>query len=78
MKIEILGSGCKKCIDLANNTKEALAQLGIDAEVEKISDIMKIMEYKVLTTPGIVVDGEVKSSGKLISVEEIKELLNGC
>jgi len=75
MKIEILGSGCKKCIDLANNAKDAVDQLGIDAEIEKVSDIMKIMEYKVLTTPGIVVDGAVKSSGKLISVEEIKELL---
>ncbi len=75
MNIEILGSGCKKCMDLMENTKQALIELGLEADIEKVSDIRKIMEYKVLVTPGIVVDGVVVASGKLNSVEEIKEIL---
>jgi small redox-active disulfide protein 2 len=75
MKIEILGIGCAKCTALENNTKEALNQIGGFHAVEKVDDMMKIMDYGVMSTPGLVVDGEVKSTGKLLSVNEIVELL---
>lgn len=75
MKIEILGTGCAKCKELENRTKEALAKIGGFHSVEKVEDVMKIMEYGVTSTPGLVVDGEVKSSGKLLSVDEIVEMI---
>jgi len=75
MKIEILGTGCAKCKALEKNAKEALAQTGGFHSVEKVEDIMKIMEYGVTSTPGLVVDGEVRSSGKLLSVDDIIELI---
>lgn len=72
MKIEILGTGCSKCKALEENVKKAVAQAGIFAQVEKVEDVMKIMEYNVVSTPGLVIDGEVKSTGKLLNSEEIK------
>ena len=75
MKIEILGTGCAKCKALENNTKEALAKIGGFHQVIKVEDIMKIMEYNVVSTPAIVVDGVVKSTGKLLTVEEVVQLL---
>jgi len=75
MKIEILGTGCAKCKTLEELTKQALAKIGGFHTVEKVEDIMKIMEYGVVSTPGLVVDGEVKSTGKLLSVDEIIEIL---
>ncbi len=74
MKIEILGTGCAKCIALYENTKKAVAQKGVFAQIEKVEDILKIMEYGVTSTPALVVDGKVLSSGKLLSAEEIEEL----
>jgi len=71
MKIEILGTGCSKCIALENNVKQAIAKSGKFVQLEKVDDIMKIMEYQVVSTPGFVVDGEVKSTGKVLSVDEI-------
>ena len=76
MKIEILGTGCAKCKALENNAKEALTKIGGFHSVEKVEDIMKIMEYGVMSTPGLVIDGVVKSSGKLLSVDEIATLIN--
>ena len=76
MKIEILGTGCAKCKALENNTKEALAKIGGFHSVEKIEDMMKIMEYGVMSTPGLVVDGKVKSTGKLLNVDEIVSILS--
>lgn len=75
MKIEILGTGCAKCKKLYENTLEAVKLSGKDAEVGKVEDIKQIMEYGVMATPAIVVDGEVKASGKLLSPDEIKKLL---
>jgi small redox-active disulfide protein 2 len=75
MKIEILGTGCAKCKKLYENTLEAVKQSGKEAEVSKVEDIKKIMEYGVMSTPAIVVDGVVKASGKLVSPEEIKAML---
>lgn len=75
MKIEVLGTGCSKCQALMEATKKAVAQKGIFAQIEKVEDIMKIMEYGVTSTPALVVDGKVLSSGKLLSVDEIITLL---
>ncbi len=75
MKIQILGTGCAKCIQLAKNAEEAAKALGVQCEVEKVTDIDKIMEFGVMMTPGLAIDGQVKSAGKVLSVEEIKELL---
>jgi small redox-active disulfide protein 2 len=75
MKIEILGTGCSKCKALEEATKQAVAQSGIFAQIEKVEDIMKIMEYNVMSTPGLVIDGKVLSTGKLLSVAEIVELI---
>ncbi len=75
MKIEVLGTGCSKCKALEENVKAALAQIGGFHSVEKVEDIMKIMEYNVVSTPALAVDGVVKSTGKLLTVQEIVELL---
>jgi len=75
MKIEILGTGCTKCKTLEEAVKQAVAQSGIFAQIEKVDDIMKIMEYGVMSTPGLVIDGKVVSTGRALSVDEIKELI---
>lgn len=75
MKIEILGTGCTKCKALEEATKQAVSKSGKFAQIEKVEDIMKIMEYSVVSTPGLVIDGKVVSTGKLLSVDEIVELL---
>ncbi|MDD5160828.1 MAG: thioredoxin family protein [Sulfuricurvum sp.] len=75
MKIEILGTGCSKCKALEEATKQAVAQSGKFAQIEKVEDIMKIMEYGVMSTPGLVIDGKVVSTGKLLTINEIKELI---
>ncbi len=75
MKIEILGTGCAKCKALENNAKEALTKIGGFHEIVKVDDIMEIMKYNVVSTPALVVDGVVKSTGKLLSVEEIIALI---
>ncbi len=75
MKIQILGTGCAKCVKLAHNAEEAVKQAGANAEIEKVTDIKKIMEYGVMMTPGLVVDGKVVSVGKVPSPDEIKKLL---
>lgn len=76
MKIEILGTGCTKCKTLEENAKKAVAQAKVFAQIQKVDDIVKIMQYGVMNTPAIVIDNEVKSSGKVLSVEEIIELFN--
>ncbi|MGN0207070.1 MAG: thioredoxin family protein [Muribaculaceae bacterium] len=75
-EIKVLGTGCSKCTTLYDNVKNAVAQLGIAAAVEKEQDIMKIMEYNVMSVPALVVDGSVLSTGKVLTVEEIKKLLS--
>ena len=75
MKIEILGTGCTKCKALEEATKKAVAQIGGFHEVKKVEDIVEIMNYGVMSTPALVVDGIVKSSGKLLSIDEIIDLL---
>ena len=75
MKIKVLGSGCPNCKVLEANTKKALDELKIKADVEKITDITKIMEYGVMSTPALVIDEKVVSYGRVLSPEEIKKLL---
>jgi len=72
MKIEILGTGCPKCKLLEENAKKAIAESGKKAELVKVTEIGDIVSYGVMSTPAIVIDGKVKSYGKVASVEEIK------
>lgn len=74
-RIQILGTGCPKCKQLAENAETAAKEAGVDYELEKITQINEIMKFGVMMTPGLAVDGEVKSSGKVLSAEQIKELL---
>jgi len=76
MKIEILGTGCTKCTQLENNAKEAVGKIGGFHQVLKVDDIMKIMEYSVVNTPALVIDGVIKSTGKLLSVDEIVSIIS--
>ena len=75
MKIEILGPGCPNCAKLAKNAELAARELGIDYEIEKITDMNQVMASGIMMTPALVVDGEVKSSGKVATAEEIKKML---
>lgn len=72
MEIRILGPGCPRCGEVEKRTINALAELNIGADVQKITDIKKISEYRVFATPGLVIKGKVKSSGRIPSLEEIK------
>jgi len=77
MQIKVLGPGCANCKKLEASVFEAVAQMNIDADIQKIEDIQEIMSYGVLSTPGLVVNGEVKVSGRVPSVNEIKDILKG-
>ncbi len=74
-QVKILGPGCRRCEQLAASTKEAADQLGLEYRLEKVTDIATFADYGVMMTPGLVVDGEVKSQGKVPTVEEIKAML---
>ena len=75
MVIKILGTGCPKCKQLEENAKKAVELGGIDATIEKVTELNKIMDYGVMMTPALVVDGVVKSAGKVLNPEEIKKFL---
>jgi len=72
MEIKVLGPGCPKCRQTEQNVKDAVSEIGVDATVEKVTDIMEIAGYGVFGTPSVVIDGEVKCVGKIPSKEEIK------
>ena len=72
MEIKVLGPGCPKCRQTEKNVKEAVSESGVAADVEKVTDTMKIASYGVFGTPAVVVDGEVKSVGKIPGKEEVK------
>lgn len=74
-KIQILGTGCPKCRQLAENAQAAAQESGTECEIEKVADIDKIIEFGVMMTPVIAIDGAVKASGKVSSVEDIKNML---
>jgi len=73
--IEILGTGCSKCIALENVVNEAIKSLDGEYEVKKVSDIEEIMAYNVVSTPGLVINGTVVSTGKVLSIDEVKKIL---
>ena len=75
MQIKIYGSGCPRCKQLEANTRKALSELGIQAEIEKVIDMAKIIEAGIMMTPALEIDGKVVSSGKLLESEEIKKLI---
>jgi small redox-active disulfide protein 2 len=75
MKIKILGTGCAKCQQLENVTKDAFKELGIEVQIDHVKDIKKIMEYPILTTPGLVIDEEVVLVGRLPSKAEITKII---
>ena len=74
-KIQILGTGCPKCKQLYENAQAAVEQLGTEAEIEKVTNINEIMAFGVMMTPSLAVDGQVVATGKVLSVEEIKALI---
>ena len=74
-KLQILGTGCPKCKALAENVEAAAKELGIEYELEKVTDINEIMKFGVMMTPALAVDGEVKVVGKVPPPEEIKKML---
>lgn len=77
MKIEILGSGCANCRRLEENAKKAVSELGTKIEITKVTDMRKIIEFGVMSTPAIAIDGKVKASGRIPDVKEIVGWLKG-
>jgi len=77
MKIEVLGTGCLKCKRLMKNVEKAVAESGVQAEIVKVEDITAIMERDVMLTPALMIDGELKVSGRVADVKEITELIGG-
>jgi small redox-active disulfide protein 2 len=75
MEIKVLGTGCPKCKSLEKATRDAVTELGLNANVEKEEDIMKIMEYGIMHTPALVIDGKVVASGRVPNEKELKTLL---
>jgi small redox-active disulfide protein 2 len=78
MNIKILGSGCARCHQLGKTTREAVKELGIDAEVEEVKDVTRIMEYPILTTPGLVINEELVCSGRVPNKAEITQLIGNA
>ncbi len=75
MKIKVLGPGCRNCVTLEANTKEALAELGIVAEVEKVTNFAEIAKYGIMSTPGLVIDEKVVSFGKVLKPKDIVKII---
>ena len=75
MKIQVLGTGCPKCRKTYDNVEKAIKDLGICADIEKVQDLKAIMNFGVMVTPALAIDGKVKVSGKIPSVDEIKKFL---
>ncbi|MBC7075839.1 MAG: thioredoxin family protein [Syntrophomonadaceae bacterium] len=75
MKIEVLGTGCAKCERLEKDVYNALAELDIAAEVSKVKDIKKMMDYKVMLTPALVINGKVKASGGVPKMQDLKKYI---
>jgi small redox-active disulfide protein 2 len=75
MLIQVLGTGCARCRTLYEAVKKAVQEAGVEAQVEKVEDIQKIMAFEILMMPGLVINGEVKAAGRVPNVEEIKKLI---
>lgn len=77
MKVQVLGSGCPKCKLLEQHAREAVAELGVDATVEKVSDMDAILDMGVMMTPALAIDGVVKSAGKVLTKDQVGSYLKG-
>lgn len=77
MHVKVLGTGCKKCETLKKHVEAAVAELGIEAKIEKVEDIQAILGYGVMTTPALVIDEKLVSKGKVLKAKEIIKLING-
>ncbi len=75
MRIQVLGTGCAKCKQLTAATEQAVAELALGVAVEKVEDVREIMKFRVMSTPALVVDGQVRSAGKVLSPAAVKALL---
>ena len=75
MKIQVLGTGCAKCKQLTANVENAVAALGLTVAVEKVEDLREIMKFGVMTTPALVVDGNVRVAGKVLTADAVMDLL---
>ena len=75
MFIQVLGPGCARCKTLYEIVMKAVQETGVEAQVEKVDDIQKIMAFEILMTPGLVIDGEVKTAGRVPNVEEVKKMI---
>jgi len=78
MDIKVLGTGCAKCRAVEKEVKEVLAEMGIEADVEEVKDMKRIMEYKVMMTPGLVIDGKVVSSGHVPSKADVRKMIESA
>lgn len=76
MKIQILGTGCPKCVKTTKVVREVVEELGIDAEIEKVTDLNEIMAFNVMMTPAVAIDGQVKMAGRVPSARALKKLLD--
>lgn len=77
MVIKVLGPGCVNCARLEANVRRAIEEMGLEAEVQKVEDVVEIMSYGIISTPGLVVDGKVRVGGRVPTAEEIKTILKG-
>jgi small redox-active disulfide protein 2 len=75
MLIQVLGTGCAKCKALTANAEAAVRAAGVDARVEKVEDVREIMKFKVMSTPALVLDGKVRSTGQVLTAEAIRQLI---
>lgn len=75
IELKILGTGCPKCLKLEERTHQAVEELGIAYQLEKVTDIQKIMSYKIMMTPALVINGEVKITGRVPMVQDIQDIL---
>lgn len=76
MEIKVLGTGCARCKQLEKTVRQAVDELGVDASVEKVTELPDIMAYGIMSTPGLVIDGEVRLTGRVPKLEEMKSLLS--
>ncbi len=77
MKIQVLGTGCPKCKKLEENARKAVEELSLDAEIVKVTSIQEIMDFGVMMTPALAIDGEVKFAGKVPGVDDLKKIIGG-
>jgi len=78
MKIKILGTGCARCQQLEKTTKEVVKELGVDATIEEVKDMMKIVQYPILTTPGLVINEELVCAGRVPTKAEVTQLIGNA